>query len=239
MELLIASDLHYRLPQYDWLLSVAAEVDAVVIAGDLCDVASAVDVGTQAVAVRTVLEEMARHTLVVTCSGNHDLDHRDEHGEKTAGWIGTVGNGVVVDGETRVLADGTTFTSLGWWDGPLARERLAAQLEEADAVRGDGPWVWVYHSPPEGPLSWTGSRHYGDPAIAEWVQRYAPTLVLTGHIHQAPFTTDGDWLVRVGDTWLVNAGQQPGPVPAHIDVDLASGRATWRSYAGVDERALA
>lgn len=238
MLVLLAADLHYRLPQYDWLLAVAPEVDAIVLAGDLCDVASAVDVSTQSVAVSAVLEAIAAETLLVTCSGNHDLDSRDEAGEKTSRWLGRVGEGVVSDGATHVLPDGTTFTSLGWWDGPVARARLDAQLEEAAAVRGDGPWIWAYHSPPTGPLSWTGSRHFGDPAVEEWLARYEPTAVLSGHIHQAPFTADGDWVTQVGNTWVFNPGQQPGPVPAHVELDLGAGTASWRSYAGAAERTL-
>lgn len=238
MLVLLAADLHYRLPQYDWLLQVAPEVDAIVLAGDLCDVASPVDVSTQSLAIGVVLEAIAEKTLLVTCSGNHDLDTRDDDGEKTSRWLGRVGGGVVTDGGTHVAADGTTFTSLGWWDGPVARARLDDQLEGAAASRGSGPWIWAYHSPPTGPLSWTGSRHFGDPAVEAWVERYAPTAVLSGHIHQAPFTTDGDWVTRVGPTWVFNPGQQPGPVPAHVELDLAAGTASWRSYAGVDDRTL-
>ncbi len=238
MLVLLAADLHYRLPQYDWLLAVAPEVDAIVLAGDLCDVASAVDVSTQSLAVGAVLERLAAETLLVTCSGNHDLDTRDEAGEKTSRWMGRVGERIVADGRTHVAADGTTFTSLGWWDGPVARARLEAQLEEAAEQRGDGPWIWAYHSPPTGPLSWTGSRHFGDEAVEAWVARYEPTAVLSGHIHQAPFTADGGWVTRVGPTWVFNPGQQPGPVPAHVELDLAAGTASWRSYAGPDERVL-
>ena len=237
MRVLLVADLHYRLPQYDWLLSVAADFDVVVLAGDLCDVASAVDVGTQVVAVREVLAELAGRTRLVACSGNHDLDARNEAGEKTATWLGPLaGSGATVDGATA-LVDGVRFTALGWWDGPHARDALEAQLEAA-AELADGPWVWAYHSPPTGPLSWTGQRHYGDPVLAGWIERFSPTAVLCGHIHQAPFTPDGDWLQVLGSTWLCNAGQQPGPVPAHVELDLGAGLATWRSYQGADERPL-
>jgi Icc-related predicted phosphoesterase len=235
---LLAADLHYRLPQYDWLLAVAPEVDAIVIAGDLCDVASPVDVSTQALAVTATLEAIASETLLVTCSGNHDLDGRDDDGEKTSRWLPRVGGGVVVDGTSHVAPDGTTFTSLPWWDGPVARARTTSLLEQEAARRGDGAWIWVYHSPPTSPLSWTGTRHFGDPAVEEWIEQFSPAAVLTGHIHQAPFTPAGDWVTRVGDTWLFNAGQQPGPVPAHVELDLSSGTASWRSYAGGDERAI-
>ena len=62
--------------------------------------------------------------------------------------------------------------------------------------------------------------------------------MLSGHIHQAPFTADGDWVTKVGNTWVFNPGQQPGPVPAHVELDLGAGTASWRSYAGAAERTL-
>jgi Icc-related predicted phosphoesterase len=103
---------------------------------------------------------------------------------------------------------------------------------------GGRPWVWVYHSPPHGPLAWTGSKHFGDPVIAEWIDRWQPAAVLMGHIHQAPFTPEGAWTERRRGTLLFNAGKQVGPVPAHIEIDLAAGTARWSSYQGVDEREL-
>ena len=50
MRLLLVADLHYTLRQYDWLLSRAAEFDAVVLAGDLLSIASPVAIEAQIVA---------------------------------------------------------------------------------------------------------------------------------------------------------------------------------------------
>ena len=44
--------------------------------------------------------------------------------------------------------------------------------------------------------------------------------MLTGHVHQAPFVPGGGWVDRIGTTWVFNAGQQPGPVPARVEIDL-------------------
>jgi hypothetical protein len=40
---------------------------------------------------------------------------------------------------------------------------------------------------------------------------------------------DGGWADRIGNTWVFNAGQQPGPVPAHVLLDTDAGVATWTS----------
>jgi len=47
MRLLVVADLHYSLPQYDWVTSVASDFDVVIIAGDHLDLSSAVDASAQ------------------------------------------------------------------------------------------------------------------------------------------------------------------------------------------------
>ena len=85
------SDLHYRLRQFDWLLERAVSVDALMIAGDLLDIRSQVALDVQAVAVRAALRELAGETTVFVASGNHDLDGRDDAGEKVAHWMAQFG----------------------------------------------------------------------------------------------------------------------------------------------------
>lgn len=238
MRILLASDLHYALPQLDWIVGVAADHDVVVLAGDLVDIVSPVPVDAQIVALRAELADLAARTNLVVCSGNHDLNSRSAAGEKTADWLVPLrAAGAAVDGDTVAFA-GVRFTALGWWDGPAAQADLEVQLEaaQADAAHDGPPWIWVYHSPPLGPLAWTGSRHFGDPVIEGWIDRFRPTAVLMGHIHQAPYTPTGAWIDQRGSTWLFNAGKQPGPVPAHVELDLGAGVARWHSYLGVDER---
>ena len=115
---------------------------------------------------------------------------------------------------------------------------LQAQLE-ADAARRPARWLWVYHWPPLGsPTCWTGKRHYGDAELGGWIARYAPDIVLTGHVHEPPFKPSGAWADRIGRTWVFNAGRQIGPVPAHIEIDLDGDAATWRSMLGVERLRL-
>ncbi len=85
MKVILVSDLHYRLPQFDWLARVgASSADVVVIAGDLLDGHSGVPLDAQAIAVTAQLRALGSLVTVLTASGNHDLDARDEAGEKTA-----------------------------------------------------------------------------------------------------------------------------------------------------------
>ena len=81
--------------------------------------------------VQKYVELLRDRTRVVICSGNHDLDSRDEFGEKTARWVGRCRHDrVSSDGDT-LLIDDILLTICPWWDGPLARERVGAQLAAA------------------------------------------------------------------------------------------------------------
>ncbi len=62
---------------------------------------------------------------------------------------------------------------------------------------------------------------------SNWIARHQPDIVLTGHIHQAPWTEGGSWHDRLGDTRVFNAGHQIGAIPAHIRVDTSTGTADW------------
>jgi Icc-related predicted phosphoesterase len=237
MRVLLTSDLHYRLRHYDWLLGAAPSFDAVVIAGDHIDGASPVPDRVQIAALSASLAALAQKSQLLACSGNHDVNARSRQGEKTADWLNAVRSAsVAVDGDSVLVGD-TLFTVCPWWDGPHAREGVARLLDDAAAQR-TGRWIWVHHAPPEGPLSWTGTRHYGDEALPELIARHAPTAVLCGHIHEAPYRNGGSWIDRVGDTWLFNAGRQPGDVPARIEIDFDRALARWITIEGVEERVL-
>jgi Icc-related predicted phosphoesterase len=235
---LLVADLHYDLRKLDWVLAEAAGVDLLVFAGDLLDIGSAVPLDAQITVVLEYLARCADRTTTVACSGNHDLDHRTDGGEKATRWITEArGRGVSVDGDSARVG-GWLVTACAWWEGPETLQQLEIGLEHAALAR-DGRWMWVYHGPPEGPLSWTGSRHYGDPELPRLLERFRPDLVLCGHIHQAPFVTGGAWAERRHETWLFNSGHQLGQIPAHTFLDLDDGTASWWSFAAAGELSFA
>ena len=238
MRVLLVSDLHYDLRKLDWVLAESAGVDLLVLAGDLLDVASALPLDAQIAVVLEYLRRFADRTTTVVCSGNHDLDHRNAAGEKATAWITEArADGVTVDGDS-VTVDGWTVTACAWWEGPATLAALEASLDAAGRARR-GRWMWVWHGPPEGPLSWTGSRHYGDPELPRLLDLHRPDVVLCGHIHQAPFVPHGGWVERRGATWLFNGGHQLGPVPTNVSIDLTASRASWWSFDGTGEVSLA
>jgi Icc-related predicted phosphoesterase len=227
MRCLIVADLHYSLPQFDWLLAAAGEFDLVIFAGDALDIGSFVDFRAQIVVVKKYLALLSGMTRVILCSGNHDLDERSAANEKIARWIGEVRElGIACDGDSLAIGD-TLFTVCPWWDGPTIKQSLEDQLQEASAKRMK-QWIWVHHAPPaNSPTSWGGKRHFGDVDLVQWIERYQPSMVISGHVHQSPFIDGGSWFDRLGPTWVFNAGLQPGRPPVYIVVDLEESKAYW------------
>lgn len=232
MRVLLVSDLHYDLRKLDWVMAHVTDpdttIDVVVLAGDLLNIAYSLPLDAQITVVLSYLERFAAVLPTVVCSGNHDLDSRTDSGEKETRWLAEArAYGVVVDGESLDVGD-WRLTACAWWEGP---ETLAALEGRLDAAATDRPdhWAWAFHGPPEGPLSWTGTRHFGDPELPRLLDTYAPDLVLCGHIHQAPFTPEGSWVEHRGDTWLFNAGYQQGDEPTFIELDLGARTAAWTS----------
>ena len=234
MRFLLVSDLHYALKQYDWTAAVASEFDVVVIAGDHLDILSSVDGSIQVVVILKYLKRLMGRAQLLVCSGNHDLDVRDESGEKVARWMNRVRQlGIPTDGDTVMLGD-TLVTICPWWDGPNMRREVQAQIER-DAAKPRNSWIWVYHAPPSGsPTSWNGRRFYGDDELTTWIDKFQPNIVFAGHIHQAPFAQGGSWADRIGRTWIFNCGNQIGPTPTHIIVDMEAREAAWYSLAGAE-----
>jgi Icc-related predicted phosphoesterase len=235
MRILLVSDLHYSLPQLDWVVRAAPSFDLVVMAGDHLDISSPVSLDAQSVVLLRYFELLRDAGRIVVSSGNHDLTGPDAQGEQAAMWLADArAVGIPTDGDSVLLGD-VLVTICPWWDGPLGRAVLEKQLA-ADAARRPAYWIWVYHWPPLGsPTCWTGRRHYGDADVAKWIAEYQPDFVLAGHVHEPPFKPDGAWADRIGKTWVFNAGHQIGPVPTHIQIDLAAGSASWRSLLGAED----
>jgi hypothetical protein len=130
MRCLVVADLHYSLPQFDWLLSAAPQFDLVIFAGDALDIGSLVDFRAQIVVIKKYLTLLAGLTRVILCSGNHDLDERNPQGEKIARWVGDVRElGIACDGDSLTIGD-TFFYGLsvvGWTAGQTEDRRPASR----------------------------------------------------------------------------------------------------------------
>jgi Icc-related predicted phosphoesterase len=229
------------LKQFDWLLRTVEGYDLLIIAGDLLDMGGFAGIDAQIVVVLKYMSRLQDQIPLLVCSGNHDCDDKNPAGEFIATWLRKAqGEQVWVDGQSAPL-DGDLYTVFPWWDGPSSRQDVEQQLEQERALaRVRKRWLWLYHAPPdESPLSWTGSRNYGDAFLRGYIEHHKPDFVFGGHIHNAPFAKGGSWIDRIGDTWLFNPGQQIGDFPAYIAIDLDAMHARWVSFDRSDERNLA
>lgn len=232
MKILAVSDLHYSLRQFDWLVKHHRDHDLIVIAGDLMEQGSHVDKDIQATVMEQYFRRICQHTPLVVCSGNHDLVS-DGDGPPSADWLtDLIVPGLVVDlghfanAHLRVL-------SLPWWESRHERERVAAWLKEDQSPQDARPVIWVHHAPPQGTrTSWNGKRDLGDATLVEWIKAYSPTLVLSGHVHNAPYYPQGSWIDHIGKTMIINGGRQTGDKPATIVIELDKGRVTWCGMEG-------
>ena len=111
MRILVASDLHYRLKQYDWLLRAVEGYDLLIIAGDLLDMAGFASIDAQIVVVLKYMRRLQDQIPLMVCSGNHDCDDKNQAGEFVATWLGKArGERVWVDGQSISL-QGDLYTT--------------------------------------------------------------------------------------------------------------------------------
>ena len=190
MKLLAFSDLHRDLGQAAGLVSMAAEADAVIGAGDFASVHEGL--------VETIEALAAIEAPTVLVPGNNETE--DALREAAAGWeTATVlhGGGTTIDGvEFFGLGAGVPVTP--WeWSFDLDDEAAAAMLEPCpkDAVL-------ILHSPPQGHCDTNGGGdHFGSPALLRTIEAKAPRLAVCGHIHESWGCES-----RIGETPIRNLG---------------------------------
>ena len=85
MRIPLVSDLHYDLPQLDWVVHVAPDFDLVVLAGDHLDITSGLSLDAQSAVILKYLGLLQAVARVAVTSGNHELSGPDPDGEQTAG----------------------------------------------------------------------------------------------------------------------------------------------------------
>ena len=239
MRLLVVSDIHYSLRQYDWLTRASSDFDLIVIAGDVLELASVVDLDTQASVVGQYFRKICAQVPLVVCSGNHDL-LEDHDGIRSAEWLEELGiPGLTVDGEIFETEELRILT-LPWSETTEDDEKIGRWLEEQSDMDDPRAVFWVHHAPPKGAkVSWNGHVDFGDSALVDWIEEYAPDVVFSGHVHNAPYyEPEGSWIDRVGNTIVINGGRQTGERPSTVELEVENGTLTWCGMEGCEQRQL-
>ncbi|MEM9399878.1 MAG: metallophosphoesterase [Verrucomicrobiota bacterium] len=235
MKILVVSDIHYSLKQYDWLLDNAERFDSIIIAGDLLDLAGSLQRDAQSVVVMKYLSRLSAKTKLLVCSGNHDSSGKNEYEEHEAIWLRKARYlGVAVDGDSVELGD-ILLTICPWWDGEHTLAYVNKQLEKDSKKReAFKKWIWIYHTPPvDSPTSWTGKTYWGDKPLLGWIEEYQPDIVFSGHVHESPFVPNGSWCDLIGETWVFNTGRELSFRPTHLTFDTDACEICWFSSEGV------
>jgi len=190
VKLLAFSDLHRDLGQAAELVSMSAEADVVIGAGDFASVHEGLAETIEALAA------IEKPTVLVP--GNNETEQALR--EATSGWSAATvlhGGATTIDGvELYGLGAGVPVTPWEWsfdLDDDSAREMLAGCPEGA---------VLVLHSPPKGHCDEAGDgNHFGSPALLEAIEAKRPRLAVCGHIHES-------WgcVSHIGETPVRNLG---------------------------------
>ncbi|QDT02990.1 Calcineurin-like phosphoesterase superfamily domain protein [Rubripirellula lacrimiformis] len=200
MKILCFSDLHRDVDAAATLVAMAADVDAVIGAGDFANqhqgLADTLD----------ILAAIDKPTVLVPGNGETATELR----AATAAWSAATvlhGDGCQVNGvDFWGVGGGIPMTPFGTWSYDFDEDQATDLL--ADCPAGG---VLVVHSPPIDTVDHDSSgRIRGSRAIRETIVAKQPRLVVCGHIHS-------DWgkQVRLGESQILNAG------PAGIVVELA------------------
>ena len=135
MRCLVVADLHYSLPQFDWLLAAAPEFDVVIFAGDALDIGSFVDFRAQILVVKKYLSLLSGMTRVILCSGNHDLDERSAEAKRSRAGSAISENSASPATATTSPSATRTSRCVRGGTGRWSRA-IEAQLRDAAAKRG-------------------------------------------------------------------------------------------------------
>jgi Icc-related predicted phosphoesterase len=174
VKLLAFSDLHRDLAQAAELVSMSAEADVVIGAGDFASVHEGL---AETIGALTAIE-----TPTVLVPGNNETV--DALREAAEGWSAATvlhGDGATIEGaDFYGLGAGVPVTPWEWsfdLDDESAAEMLAGCPRDA---------ILVLHSPPQGHCDANGSGdHFGSPALLRVIEEKAPRLAVCGHIHES------------------------------------------------------
>jgi Icc-related predicted phosphoesterase len=212
--LLIVSDIHGSLSNVEKLGRISRDVT--IVAGDLAECGSR----EEAEQVLAILEEQG--APVVWVPGNCD----DPSLASLGAGLNVHARSIELEGVVYAGAGGSLYTP---FNTPFeyGEEELAKLLENALQDVEDGkPLILVVHTPPYGSgLDRVSSGDYvGSKVLVEYIARYKPLLVATGHIHEA-------WgAASVAGSLAVNPGPLAAGRYAVVEIDTSTGAARARTF---------
>lgn len=201
MKILSLSDIHGDLGFVNSVRNRLQEVDLVLLTGDLTHFGGREEASKIVDAVRSF------NTSVLAVSGNCDRPDvekylRDEE-------LSLHGVGVIKD-NIRFVGLGGSLPAPGRTPNELSEDEIA-RLLKGTMIRLKGtdkgaeaslPLILVSHQPPKNTVAdrLFSGNHVGSLAVRSFIEKWAPLVCFTGHIHEGRGTD------TIGDTLVVNPG---------------------------------
>lgn len=201
MKFLVISDIHGSVDNIEKLDSQFKSVDAVIFGGDFAAFGSP-ETG------KPVLDKLlSKHDTIFSVIGNCDSPE----------FLDAIDGADISVENTITFHDGLAFAGAGGgtkFSGDTLFERdedeILSDFSLVDAsaencVDENGKWnslVLVMHNPPKDTDCdmIPGGIHVGSQKLREYIEKYEPLLVVTGHIHESA------GVCRVGSTTVINPG---------------------------------
>lgn len=94
----------------------------------------------------------------------------------------------------------------------LGKRSIQAHLQDLKTQLVPGEMsrsIWMVHQPPAslGMDICEDGRQVGSPALLQFIKENQPLLGCSGHIHESPHQSGGQWVAQVGGTTWVQTGQ--------------------------------
>ena len=197
MKFLLVSDMHGNAKAVEELKAQAAQCDGILCAGDFAEFGKA-ETGEPTLEALLTLSDSI-YSVIGNCdefSFLQKLEEKDISVEKAL----VQHEGLIIAGS----GGGSKFT------GTTPFERSDEELVSDFSLiteQGEEAWdnlVAIMHNPPKDTKCdcIEGGIHVGSPLLREFIEKYKPLAVLTGHIHESC------GIDRIGNTLVVN----PGPL---------------------------
>ncbi|MBI4138943.1 metallophosphoesterase [Candidatus Uhrbacteria bacterium] len=137
-----------------------------------------------------------------------------------------LGNGLKIAGYPFVhMGEGLFYRG---WDKP--EEEIEGELSKLETGSDPEKTIFVVHTPPaQTHLDQSfNDNHYGSLGMRRWLGKSRKHLVLSGHIHEAPFLNGGVWRETVDGTLCMQPGAWHDQGLCAIIFDLENpGQAHW------------
>lgn len=192
MKLIVLPDVHGRVDKLKAYLDLLAEVDLIVLAGDLTNG----DLEDAKFVLDTIAE---KNPNILTIPGNMDTQDIVDYTETL---------GYNIHGKYRVIDD-LLFVGIG---GALpfagayvySENQLADLMQSAIKDAPDLPQILICHQPPINTVNdrLSNGQQVGSQSVRDYIEKYQPLICFTGHIHEAI------GMDKIGNTHICN----PGPV---------------------------